>query len=41
MGAPLAMRTDIEAAALRRLARRERDGRVAARLIALANCWTA
>jgi hypothetical protein len=37
MGAPLAMRTDIEAAELRRLARRERDGRVAARLIALAN----
>jgi transposase len=37
MGAPLAIRTDIEAAELRRLARRERDGRVAARLLALAN----
>ena len=37
MGAPLAIRTDLEAAELRRLARRERDGRVAARLIALAN----
>ena len=36
MGAPLAIRTDLEAAELRRLARRERDGRVAARLIALA-----
>jgi transposase len=37
MGVPLAIRTDIEAAELRRLARRERDGRVAARLMALAN----
>jgi transposase len=37
MGLPRAIRTDLEAAALRRLARRERDGRVAARLIALAN----
>lgn len=37
MGAPLAIRTDIGALALRRMARRERDGRVAARLIALAN----
>jgi transposase len=37
MGAPLAVRSDMEAAELRRLARRERDGRVAARLIALAN----
>jgi putative transposase len=37
MGAPVAIRTDLEAAELRRLARRERDGRVAARLIALAN----
>jgi transposase len=37
MGAPLAIRTDLEAAELRRLARRERDGRVSARLIALAN----
>ena len=37
MGAPLAIRTDMEAAALRRLARRESDGRVAARLIALAD----
>jgi transposase len=37
MGAPRAIRTDLEAAELRRLARRESDGRVAARLIALAN----
>ena len=37
MGAPLVIRTELEAAELRRLARRERDGRVAARLIALAN----
>src|SRR3954469_110647 len=37
MGAPLILRSDLEAAELRRLARRERDGRVAARLIALAN----
>lgn len=37
MGAAVALRSDIEAAALRRLARRERDGRVSARLIALAN----
>src|SRR3712207_1800323 len=37
MGAPLAIRTELEAAELRRLARREHDGRVAARLIALAN----
>lgn len=37
MGAPLAIRTDIGALVLRRMARRERDGRVAARLIALAN----
>jgi transposase len=37
MGAPLIIRSDMEAAELRRLARRERDGRVAARLIALAN----
>lgn len=37
MGAPLTIRTDMEAAELRRLARRERDGRVAARLFALAN----
>lgn len=37
MGLPLAIRTDLEAVELRRLARRERDGRVAARLIALAN----
>ena len=37
MGAAVAIRSDIEAAALRRRARRERDGRVAARLIALAN----
>ena len=37
MGAALAIRCDIEAAELRRLARRERDGRVSARLLALAN----
>jgi hypothetical protein len=37
MGAAVAIRADIEAAELRRLARRDRDGRVAARLIALAN----
>ena len=37
MGAAVAIRADMEAAELRRLARRERDGRVAARLIALAN----
>jgi transposase len=37
MGAPVVIRTDLEAAELRRLARRGRDGRVAARRIALAN----
>src|ERR671910_1109451 len=37
MGLPLAIRTDLEAAQLRRLARRERDGRVSSRLMALAN----
>jgi transposase len=37
MGAALSIRTDVEASELRRLARRERDGRVAARLLALAN----
>jgi len=37
MGAALEVRSEMEAAALRRLARRERDGRVAAWLIALAN----
>jgi transposase len=37
MGAPLTIQSDLEAEELRRLARRERDGRVAARLIALAN----
>ncbi len=37
MGAALSIRTDMEAAELRRLARREGDGRVAARLLALAN----
>ena len=37
MGAALAIRGDIEVAELRRLARRERDGRVSARLLALAN----
>ena len=37
MGVALPIRADIEAAELRRLARRERDGRVSARLLALAN----
>ena len=37
MPAPLMIRTDRDAAELRRLARRERDGRVSARLLALAN----
>ncbi len=37
MGAAVPIRTDIEAAELRRLARREADGRVAARLLGLAN----
>jgi putative transposase len=37
MGAALAIRDDVEVAELRRLARRERDGRVSARLLALAN----
>jgi transposase len=35
--APLSIRTDRDAAEPRRLARRERDGRVSARLLALAN----
>ena len=37
MGWPLIVRSDLEAAELCRLARRERDGRVSSRLIALAN----
>jgi transposase len=37
VGAALTIRGDIEAAELRRLARRERDGRVAARLFVLAH----
>jgi transposase len=37
MGSALAIRTDIEAEELRRLARLEGDGRVACRLLALAN----
>ena len=37
MPAPLPIRTDRDAAELRRLARRERDGRASARLLALAN----
>ena len=37
MPAALSIRTDRDAAELRRLARRERDGRVSARLLALAN----
>src|SRR3712207_3243163 len=37
MGAAVAIRSDIEAAELRRLARHEKDGRVASRLLGLAN----
>ncbi len=37
MPAPLPIRTDLDATGLRRLARLERDGRVSARLLALAN----
>jgi transposase len=37
MPAPLPIRSDRDAAELRRLARRERDGRVSARLLALAS----
>src|SRR5687768_15712109 len=37
MPSALAIRTDRDVAELRRLARRERDGRVRARLLALAN----
>ncbi len=38
MGAPgLAVRSNLEAGELRRLARCERDGRVTARLLAIAN----
>lgn len=37
MGAPVAIRDDISAQALRRLARQETNGRVACRLLALAN----
>jgi len=37
MPAPLPIRKDRDAAELRRLARRERDGRISARLLALAN----
>ena len=40
MGAALAVRGDIGAAELRRLARRERDGRVSVRLLAPATRWT-
>ena len=36
MPAPLSIRTDRDAAELRHLARRERDGRVSARLLAVA-----
>jgi len=36
MGVALVVRDDVEASELRRLARRERDGRVAARLLAIA-----
>jgi hypothetical protein len=37
MGAPVAIRTDVRPGRLRRLARQETDGRVACRLLALAN----
>ena len=37
MGAPVPIRTDIQAGKLRRLARQETNGRVACRLLALAN----
>ena len=37
MGTALAIRTDVDALELRRLARRERDGRVSARMLALAS----
>ena len=37
MGAPLAIRQDIPAEELRRLARQETDGRVACRLLGVAN----
>ena len=37
MGAPRSIRDDIPAEELRRLARQESDGRVACRLLALAN----
>ena len=37
MPAPLPIHTDRDASELRRLARRERDSRVSARLLALAN----
>lgn len=37
MGSALAIRDDVPVAELRRLARREEDGRVACRLLALAN----
>ncbi|MEK0084557.1 IS630 family transposase, partial [Geminicoccaceae bacterium SYSU G07066] len=37
MPAPSSIRTDHDAAELRRLARREHDGRVSARLLALAD----
>ena len=37
MGSALAIRDDVPAAELRRLARLEDDGRIACRLIALAN----
>jgi hypothetical protein len=37
----LAIRGDIGSEELRRRARRERDGRVSARLIAIANAWKA
>jgi hypothetical protein len=38
MGAPVPIRGDISAEALRRLARQESNGRVACRLLALATC---
>ena len=41
MGAPVPIRTDVPAGKLRRLARQETNGRVACRLLALANVLVA
>jgi len=39
MGAPVPIRDDMAAEELRRLARQESDGRVACRLLGVANVW--